>query len=81
MRSGIPDQGPPVSERNWGQDTLNPDLKSDTWNPDKKVFGTPVGIVDAMRFAGAVPEVANSRCDLQLYEFRVHRKQPMSCHT
>ena len=25
---------------------LNPDLKSDKWNPDKKLLGTEVGIVD-----------------------------------
>ena len=24
VRGTIPDQGPPVSERNWGQDVLNP---------------------------------------------------------
>ena len=50
-----------MSERNWGQDVLNPELKSDAFNPDKKILGTEVGIVDSFRFAGAVPEVANSR--------------------
>lgn len=29
VRDTIPDQGPPVSERDWGQEALNPDLKSD----------------------------------------------------
>ena len=50
-----------VSERNWGQEALNPKLKQDQFNPDKKVLGTQVGLVDAMRFAGAIPETANSR--------------------
>ncbi|KAK9789762.1 hypothetical protein WJX73_003870 [Symbiochloris irregularis] len=61
VRDGIPDGGKPVSDRNWGQETLNPELKSDQWNPEKKILGTKVGIVDSLRFAGAVPEVANSR--------------------
>ena len=50
VRGGIPDGGPPVSERNWGQEKLNPDLKSDKWNPEKKVLGTEVGIVDSFRY-------------------------------
>ncbi|DBA69829.1 hypothetical protein WJX79_008709 [Trebouxia sp. C0005] len=36
-------------------------LKSKQANPDTEVFGTEVGIVDAMRFKGAAPEVINCR--------------------
>ena len=59
VRDTIPDGGSPVSERNWGQEKLNPQLKSDQWNPDRE-FGS-TGLVDSFRFAGAIPEIANSR--------------------
>ena len=36
-------------------------LKSPAANPDTRVLGTDVGVVDAMRFKGAAPEVINSR--------------------
>jgi len=36
-------------------------LKSPEANPDTRVLGTEVGVVDAMRFKGAAPEVINSR--------------------
>ena len=61
VRNTIPDQGPPVNDRNWGQNALNPQLKSDSANPDKAALGTEVGLADGFRFAGAIPEVANSR--------------------
>lgn len=61
LRQTIPDQGIPVSERTLGQPGLNRKLKSEEWNPDRKVLGTAIGIADSMRFHGAIPEVANSR--------------------
>jgi len=36
-------------------------LKSDKLNPDREILGTEVGVADAMRFQGALPEVVNSR--------------------
>jgi len=36
-------------------------FKSETANPDTKILGTEVGLLDAMRFKGAAPEVINSR--------------------
>ena len=56
MRDTIPDGNPePVADRQWGQDVLNEELKSDRLNPDKKLLGTEVGIADAMRFTGGQP--------------------------
>ena len=34
VRDSIPDGGKPVSERNWGQNVLNAELKSKGWNRD-----------------------------------------------
>ena len=64
VRDTIPDGGPPVSDRNLGQEDLYNDFTSDRWNPDRKALGTKVGLVDAFRFTGAVPEVVNSRYEL-----------------
>jgi hypothetical protein len=58
VRDSIPDGGKPVSERNWGQEELNPALKADE---ALKPLGSDISAADAMRFAGAIPEVANSR--------------------
>ena len=53
MRDTNPDGNPePVAERQWGQDVLNEELKSDRLNPDKEILGTEIGIADAMRFTG-----------------------------
>ena len=53
MRDTNPDGNPePVAERQWGQDVLNEELKSDRLNPDKQLLGTEIGIADAMRFTG-----------------------------
>jgi hypothetical protein len=59
VRDTIPDGGKPVSERNWGQEDLNPELRDNT--PEWKPPGSDISAADAMRFAGAIPEVANSR--------------------
>merc|ERR1712130_140787 len=65
VRDSIPDRGKPVSERNWGQEELNPALKADE---ALKPLGSDISAADAMRFAGAIPEVANSRlCQQSLY--------------
>jgi hypothetical protein len=58
VRDSIPDGGKPVDQRNWGQEELNPALKADQ---KLKPPGSDVSAADAMRFAGAIPEVANSR--------------------
>lgn len=58
VRDTIPDQGKPVEQRNWGQEELNPALKNDQL---LKPPGSDISAADAMRFAGAIPEVANSR--------------------
>ena len=58
VRDTIPDGGKPVDQRNWGQEDLNPDLKNDQL---LKPFDSDISAADAMRFAGAIPEVANSR--------------------
>merc|ERR1712130_902813 len=58
MGDTIPDGGKPVNQRNWGQEQLNPALKEDQ---DFKPLGSDISAADAMRFAGAIPEVANSR--------------------
>lgn len=61
MRGGIPDGGKPVDERNWGQEKLNPELKAESSDPNKRFMGSDFSASDTMRFAGAIPEVANSR--------------------
>lgn len=61
VRDSIPDGGKPVADREWGQNQLNQQLKSKESNPDTEILGTEVGGADAMRFTGAIPEVANSR--------------------
>jgi hypothetical protein len=58
VRDTIPEGGKPVNQRNWGQEQLNPALKEDQ---DFKPLGSDISAADAMRFAGAIPEVANSR--------------------
>lgn len=63
VRETTPDSslygGKPVQERNWGQDDLNPELRDNT--PEWKPPGSDISAADAMRFTGAIPEVANAR--------------------
>ncbi|KAK9861195.1 hypothetical protein WJX84_009569 [Apatococcus fuscideae] len=61
VRDGIPDGGKPVDQRNWGQEKLNPEIKSESSDPSSRFMGSDFSASDTMRFAGAIPEVANSR--------------------
>ena len=49
MRGGIPDQGKPVDERNWGQEKLNPALKAESSDPNKRFMGSDFSASDTMR--------------------------------
>ncbi|KAK9818461.1 hypothetical protein WJX74_005135 [Apatococcus lobatus] len=61
VRDTIPDGSKPVAERDTESGGL---LRSKEFNRDTEVFGTEVGVADAMRFMGAIPEVANCRLSM-----------------
>ncbi|KAK9867394.1 hypothetical protein WJX84_011296 [Apatococcus fuscideae] len=61
VRDTIPDGARPVSERDTESGQL---LRSKEFNRDTEVFGTEIGVADAMRFMGAIPEVANCRLSM-----------------
>ena len=69
----------PVAERQWGQDVLNEELKSDRLNPDKAILGTEVGIAGIQQTAtepvslhlSSCPAGAEDMCVCRCYE--VHR--------
>lgn len=62
VRSVFPDNSDSGAQ-NFGPTQSEADefFKSKTANPDTEVFGTEVGLADAMRFKGAAPEVINCR--------------------
>ena len=76
VRGKPSDGGKDVVNRTLGQEQLDPELRSEQWNQDKKVLGTEVGAADAMRFTGAIPEVCP--CSLQLLALQ---PCPVASHT
>ena len=54
VRSGIPDGGPPVSERNWGQEQLNPKMKAESSDDSKKVPGSEFSATEVFRCVTAL---------------------------
>lgn len=49
VRSGIPDGGPPVDERNWGQNDLNPKIKAESSDPSKRFLGSDFSASETFR--------------------------------